>query len=406
MESFNVAVKEPTHVIIEIFGGDNNLSKYVTEDLKEFSTGNKGNVSMLAFCDYLDKGVTVLECHPSVGIREIAKLGELDTGDPRVLVGFLSKALRTYKDCPFVALGFWDHGSGVFDEDDPREISIEKRLKRVLKRRILKSKRANKLFTSNIAFGDRAMLNDDTNGGILTNYEAHQVVKVAIERSGFNRKINMIFSDMCLNGMIEVLCQFSDLCDTVVGSEDLEPADGWDYYQFANLMTESSPNNSVTWAYQAVEAYKIGYKNRVDLFPCTLAAFDTSKIASLVNSIAKLKDLIDNLGEPAFDLVDIIMRRRTQSFNAMDSYDIKDMAIQLKKKASDHKIKQCCDDIINAFELACIHNINFGSMVKNAYGLAIWYPRNSYQLNKVGKTYKKLEFDKRIGWTDFINKYF
>ena len=64
------------------------------------------------------------------------------------------------------------------------------------------------------------MLHDDTNGGVLTNYEAHGVLKAAFSRAGMEgKKVDLIFSDTCLNGMIEVLEQFKEFAEVVVGSE-------------------------------------------------------------------------------------------------------------------------------------------------------------------------------------------
>ena len=52
------------------------------------------------------------------------------------------------------------------------------------------------------------MLHDDTSGGVLTNYEASRVVAAGMERARFEGRFDMIFSDTCPNGMIEVLDQF------------------------------------------------------------------------------------------------------------------------------------------------------------------------------------------------------
>ena len=69
----------------------------------------------------------------------------------------------------------------------------------------------------------RAMLHDDTNGGVLTNLEAEGVLKAAFKRAGMTGKVDLIFSDTCLNGMIEVAEQLKDYATCIVGSEELEP---------------------------------------------------------------------------------------------------------------------------------------------------------------------------------------
>jgi Clostripain family len=83
----------------------------------------------------------------------------------------------------------------------------------------------------------RAMLHDDTNGGVLTNREAYGVLKAAFSRSHYAEPVDLIFSDTCLNGMVEVLDQFKEFATVVIGSEDLEPGDGWEYYEWFRLMS-------------------------------------------------------------------------------------------------------------------------------------------------------------------------
>ncbi len=50
------------------------------------------------------------------------------------------------------------------------------------------------------------MLDDDTNVGALTNLEAGALFNAALRDAGMpDAQVDLIFSDMCLNGMIEVL---------------------------------------------------------------------------------------------------------------------------------------------------------------------------------------------------------
>ena len=206
----------------------------------------------------------VVEVTPN-GRKVIEKLGEIDTGDPETLAGFIARALVSYRS-NHVALGFWDHGSGVFDEDDPDEIILdrsarERLLAGVNVRAIRRGtkRRSRHLFTGRIEGASdpvglslRAMLQDDTNGGILTNYEAHGVVKAAFARAGRTRKLDLIFSDTCLNGMIEVVDQFKRFATVIVGSEALEPGDGWAYAQFFDAMAAKPPRSAAAWGSIAV----------------------------------------------------------------------------------------------------------------------------------------------------------
>ena len=115
-QRFDVETSNVSHAVIEIFGGDNNLTEFVLEDLQEMAAGMQGAFSVLGLADFADRGATVVEISPSLGSRVLESWGEIDTGDPHVLVDFLSRALVTYPAPIHKAIGFWDHGSGVFDE--------------------------------------------------------------------------------------------------------------------------------------------------------------------------------------------------------------------------------------------------------------------------------------------------
>src|SRR3990172_2983067 len=84
-EPFPVRDRDVSHVVIEVFGGDNNLSPYVLEDLQEMAAGNAGSFATLALADYEDAPAQVIELSPKTGHRVIGSLGEVDTGDPETL---------------------------------------------------------------------------------------------------------------------------------------------------------------------------------------------------------------------------------------------------------------------------------------------------------------------------------
>ena len=60
VEPFKVRSAEPTHAIIEIFGGDNNLSHFISEDMAEMRKGLKGDFAVLALGDYAGAGGAVV----------------------------------------------------------------------------------------------------------------------------------------------------------------------------------------------------------------------------------------------------------------------------------------------------------------------------------------------------------
>jgi len=404
---FPIELEGITHVVIELFGGDNNLSSFVMEDLQEMAAGNSGPFAVIGLTDLEGEKASVKSLTPGNGLRTVESLGEIDTGDPETLAHFLARALVTAKDVPHKALGFWDHGSGVFDEHDPNEVYLERRLRSLPRHLRSRSQPARRLFVSPSRLAAqprlRAMLHDDTNGGVLTNYEAHGVLKAAFARAGqAGAKVDLIFSDTCLNGMIEVLEQFKEFAHVVVGSEDLEPGDGWEYQEWFQRMSDDPPANPAIWGRQAVEAFKAGYEHRPFQFPCTLGAFQTD--SDLTASMKSLIDALDLHQSEGMTWVKLAIPD-TQSFARRDTYDIRDFAEKLKDTASADDLVGVCDQVLSTFDAARVHSVALGEMVEDSHGLAFWYPTTKYAYRDVIDTYRKLAYDQATGWSAYLEKY-
>jgi hypothetical protein len=406
-DPFQIDLSNVTHVVIEVFGGDNNLSSYVIEDLQEMAAGNRGPFGVIGLSDFEDGEAKVMALTPGAGLHVVESLGEVDTGDPETLASFLARSLVTVKNVPHKAIGFWDHGSGVFDEHDPNETYLERRLRAVPRHRRSRSVPARRLFVSPSQLAAqprlRAMLHDDTNGGVLTNYEAHGVLRAAFSRAGSEgKKVDLIFSDTCLNGMIEVLEQFKEFTEVVIGSEDLEPGDGWEYQEWFGLMSDSPPADAATWGRQAVEGFEAGYKNRPDQFPCTLAAFRTDN--QLTDAMKGLVEVLSPHASQGMSWLKLAVLD-SQSFARRDTYDIRDFAEKLKTTAGANDVKASCDEIIAAFDNSRVHSAALGREVQKSNGLAFWYPTSNYSFESVKETYEKLFFDQRTGWTAYLTKH-
>jgi hypothetical protein len=406
---FPIKDLDATHVIIEIFGGDNNLSPFIVEDMQEMAAGNRGPFAVLALADYADRGGIVVELSPRAGNHVIEDLGEINTGDPETLASFLARALVTYSPGVRKAIGFWDHGSGSFDEQDPNQTVLERRLSSLPRYRRGRSRPARQLFVRSARLmanpSARAMLHDDTNGGVLTNLEAEGVLKAAFKRAGMTGKVDLIFSDTCLNGMIEVTEQLKDYATCIVGSEELEPGDGWEYHEWLGRMSNDPPADADRWARQAVEAFGAGYEGRTDQYPCTLAAFRSDN--RITNTFAELVKALDARGEEGFAWV-LRARSRAQSFTSdKDSSDLKDFALGLAKAAiGEASVRTAAEAVAAAVDEAAIHSVALGPTVPRATGLAFWCPAAAGSLATDIDTYAHLAFDRRTGWSRYLGAQF
>ena len=401
VQPFAIQMKSPRFAIIELFGGDNNLSSYVDTDLNEMLDGLPGDGLVIALTDHFGSAAKVLELSHG-RLRTLEDWGEIDTGDPVILTTFLTRALASVPADVPVAIGFWDHGSGVFDEADPGADIVTRGRAVTPRRRALRQRPRRRLFWGNRPADQqiRAMLHDDTNGGLLTTLEAGKVLSGSLAAAG-RSKVEMIFSDTCLNGMVEVLAEFDTVARVVTASEDLEPGDGWDYHRWLGGLA-SGPVDGRRLGQSAVAAFEQSYLSRPELFPCTLGAFTAS--GAIVAAFKALIAAAQPLEESGFISLDTA-RRRSQSFDIKDSYDLIDFAQNLTTIAQDPVLRGAAGVLEQATIAARIAHCALGPSVGRSQGLAFWFPSSRGEWFNTSATYSALYFDRTTGWARYLRKF-
>ena len=409
LKPFPTRLPDAELVIIEMFGGDNNLSAFVFEDLQEMAAGiNGGKIAVLGLTDLAGKPGAIVEITPNGGIQIIETLGEIDTGDPEVLHAFLVRALLTHPKAR-KAIGFWDHGTGVFDETDSSEKIMTRRISSVTRENRSRSRPARRLFFPKHKIEDdqdtRAMLHDDTNGGVLTNLEAGALLRAAFKDAGVEGKIDLIFSDTCLNGMIEVLDELGACAKVIVASQDLEPGDGWDYKNWLTRVVAKPPASAEDWGKSAVEAFEDGYKPFPKKWPCTLACFRTDHgitkaFGELVAACRKAN------GFASFVYLDHA-RAQSQNFAQRDTYDLRDFADKVAAITQQGmpEIAAAAQKVVKAYDESRVHSVALGKFVTKSTGLSFYFPASRSQMNRDIGTYERLSFAKNSGWAEYIKEF-
>lgn len=401
MKPYPVKNPDPTHVVIEMFGGDNNLSDFVREDILEMVDGMAAGFTALCLTDTFGGTGQVIEVS-AAGYEVIEELGEINTGDPGVLADFLGRALVTYSGVSHIAIGFWDHGSGIFDEMDSDEDLLESRKPGQpvsLPSRQIRVRPARRLFGLGRPLEERAMLHDDTNGGVLTNREAGRMLQAAFAGAGREDKVDMIFSDTCLNGMVEVLSELAPFARVITGSSDLEPGDGWDYHGWFESLAKTPPSDADSWGRAAVEAFGSYYRSKILLHPCTLGAFRTG--APVTDSFHALIATVSHHGETGFDWMRKA-RDYCQSFDRFASYDLQHFGELMMQMAGDDNVRTAAGALVESVNLSRVHSVAQGHSVPDSHGLAFWFPPTRYSFIKDAGTYRHLAFDRKTGWSQYL----
>ena len=355
LKPFPVSTTDVDFVVIEMFGGDNNLDHFVAEDMNEMASGCRGRVAAIALADFARRPASVFEISAGAGVQTLEEWGEIDTGDPEVLCTFLARALITFPHAR-KAVGLWDHGSGVFDETDATELILARSVRSVSRPERSRSFPARRLFFPKdrlLADKDtRAILHDTTNGGVLTTLEAGRMLSAARGRTNQTAKLDLIFSDTCLNGMVEVLEELGHSAECVVASSDLEPGDGWDYAAWFQQIEAERPADSAAWARTAVDAFYQSYRTKTDL--CTLGAFRTTQ--DMTAAFAGLVAAARAGGVGGFMDLDRA-RAKSQGFANRDTYDLLDFAGLVASGTDDAGIRHAAEVLKAATERARIHHI-------------------------------------------------
>jgi hypothetical protein len=407
---FDVTTRDVPLVMIKMFGGDNNLSHHVDSDLDEITAGIRsapGTMAVIALADLENAPASVIEITPNGQRKTISSLGEIDTGDPDTLATFLSRALATYPNAR-KALGFWDHGTGVFDELDDNEVLLTRNFKPREARRSRPARRllipASQREALNANPTTRGMLHDST-GGVLTNLEAGRMIRAAFGRAGQVDQFDLIYSDTCLNGMIEVLEELGDYARCIVASSDTEPGAGWDYEDWVGKNCREFPNTPEQWAKTAVRAFSDRYRRDISQHPCTLAAFHTDNQIS--ETFARMVDAADKT-DPALTGWFLLGHARsyTQAYDGRDAFDLIDFAQRLQFIAKDSapQLAAAAGALDRACREARVDYAAHGSMVGGSKGLAFWFPSSRRNLEKDITTYRRLRFAQETGWADYLER--
>ena len=409
LKPYQTRMPDAEFVLIEMFGGHNNLSSFVYEDLNEVAAGIRGSkIALIGLAAIANKPACVVEVTPANGIQLVENLGQIDTGDPDTLCNFLVRALLTYPKAR-KAIGFWDHGSGVFDETDASEKILSRQMHSVAREDRSRSRPARSLFFPKSRtfddVGTRGMLHDDTTGGVLTNLEAGAMLAAAYKDAGVTEPVDLIFSDTCLNGMIEVLDELGKYAKCVVASSDLEPGDGWDYSLWLSQTAAAPPATPEAWGAQAVEGFRKSYEPSPKKYPCTLACFRTDHkitpaFASLIGAAR------EEGGFETFFFLDHA-RSKAQGFAQRDTYDMRDFAEKVVQITDGHKPKMvaAAKDLIAAYDAARVSCCALGKQVANSTGLSFYFPSSRSQMGRDMATYERLSFSKTSGWADFLKEF-
>lgn len=232
------------------------------------------------------------------------------------------------------------------------------------------------------AYGGKAVAWDDTDGhDALTIDEIRNALTAAYQTS--SRRVTILGFDACYMGTVENIFSFKDLVSILIGSEEVEPGNGWDYVWIPN--GSASPADVAT---RVVTTYETFYANQTGS-NVTLAAYDLSKVASLQSAI---DTFVGAIGGASSSQV-ITARSQVQNYNNNFSIDLYHFA-QLMNIPESNAVKTAISNML----IKETHTA--GGSVKNSNGMTIYFPTSTADYDS---SYDNTLLAGATKWDEFIS---
>ena len=217
---------------------------------------------------------------------------------------------------------------------------------------------------------------------------------------GETNRVSLVGFDACLMNMLEVAHHLSSVAEILVGSQEVEPFNGWPYDQVLNAI--NGDPEPVTLSEQIVKVYIQSYGS-IPPFGITQSAIDLSKTAQVNQDLHRVGNALTELLKNHRSDV-LAARDRTQAYEYSDYVDLVAMADCLSNRIKDESLRTDCEALKESVRKAVIATASKGYMVKRSHGLSCWYPRMaSTYLDYRSKYVVLRDCGNESGWVRFLD---
>ena len=279
-----------------------------------------------------------------------------------------------------------------------------------------------------LIFGDHGMAWAGVAVDEISDYDSLAVDEIAasvLEATKTVGRLELIGFDACVMGNLEVAKTLAPVAHYMVASEEIEPADGWDYAPLLAALTRAPTMDGATLGRAVVDTYRDYYAkspHRALLEKAkalTLAVIDLDKVAPINAAVAGLGTGADSLlarGSRSAWIRVAQARNEAEEFGlsgappsvavaGSEVYDLVHVAQNFKKHSPDRVSDAAADAVIAAVGQAVVYSFH-GEARPHANGLSIFFPPDQTTLNVRGKTsYNETAFAQSNRWFPFLEKY-
>lgn len=244
---------QPGWTVLVYVAADNNLESFAMPNLQQLAgVGSGPGLDIEVFVDrspaYSNAplgnvgdftGAKVLQVNAG-SFTEIENLGQIDSGDPGTLSGFITRGAQRHPSDKLAVI-IWDHGAGWLG----------------------------------------TALDEQTNH-MMSLSSLQQALQSGLTGAG-KAKYEMLGFDSCLMSNAAVLGTLAPMANWITGSAELEPGHGWDYSGFSAI--KGGGGSGLDLGRAISDAFMRYAKSQNTDAGVTLAVVDASKVPALMDAV-------------------------------------------------------------------------------------------------------------------------
>lgn len=316
----------------------------------------------------------------------LKNMGEKNMGDPATLTEFINYGMTNYPADNYGVV-LWNHGSGwykstkqkVKPEGNIHELFEEKESRDPMKH--LKS-----------------VCVDETDGDVLYNAETGTALQNA------NGTVHLVGFDACLMAMIENAYTIKDYSEVMVGSEEVEPGDGWPYDYLLDSLVNNPTMSPAQFGRAIVNSYCDYYTNGSYYGSATQSVIDLKSIDAFTTKLDSFCSKTMQAGN-LWNAVDYA-HRNCENYEDPDNRDLGDFLDNFMTQSLSTEVQTAANELKNELDKTVLSNCtNSGK----ATGMAIYFPgRGNYNTSyaSTGTSSSTIPFNAQSMWKTFLNAYY
>lgn len=364
-----ITTTNTTNWTFMVYMAGHNLESFGIQDFLEMAAvGSNSNVNIVAefdrtagytttYGDWTDTRRGIIRSTDTPSLNWGTSIGEVNMGDTNTLRDFINWSMTNYQANNY-ALVLWGHGSGL-----------------------------------NAAYDD--ITNDSISASELSSV-----------LSGLSTNISLVGTDACLMGNLEFAYQIRNNASVFVGSQEVEPGEGWNYTTVLSDLTANSSMSAAGLGTRIVNRYG-QYYNSVGSngMEETLSAIDLVSLRSsnpnnLATAISSFATTVMN-SATSYDRSQLALHRS----NSAGFYDpnYRDLGTLLSRITNDATMTASIRTVAGA-TLSAYNSIiisNYSSISQRATGLSInFQPAGTSPASSYNST--NLAFAADTIWDEFL----